>query len=619
MKLELAPPAPPSPAALALAALALVLAGQWMLALALVGGHSGLADDRPVLSGRHPLHLYHAQLGAATFRARSNTSCYDPAFQAGCPKTPVFDGACRPAELALLVCGNLEPAHAYKLALLLVCLLAPLVGAAAAWGTGAPPPGWVAAAGLSVVVWWSGPVEALLAAGYLDLLGVGLAGLLFVGVLPRYASNPGPLPWALLAASQLAGWYAQPVIWLGLFPVGLLYYAAVAPRHGLVWHLGQVAAFATGLVPNVWWLADWVRFWWLRQTTVDDLSAWPDWPAVLGLATDYADIPGPGLANWAVLGLGLLGLGCAWNSGKRLLVGVVVAAALLAVLFARLAQVWPALAAVSAGRAGTFAVAVFLVPAAHLASAVAAKLRRPAALSFAAGAAVVFAGFTGVGAPDPLEVGLHPDQSELVAALRHHTSAGARILWEDPEHLGGTWNWSALLPALTGRSFLGGLDPEAGVEHSFCQLRAGRLNGRRLTEWTAPERRAFAARYNVGWAVCRTPQAAAFFAADPGARVIGEYRDGAKLTLIEFDRPHSYVLRGRATVERAERDRLVLTDLVPDAEGNVVLSYHYQAGFRCVPESVGVGPDPDLDDPIPMTRLRLSGPASRAVVVWTKR
>src|SRR5438105_8326147 len=50
-----------------------------------------LADDRPVVGGRHPLHLYHGQLGAESWRAGRFGSCYDPAFQAGYPKTPVFD------------------------------------------------------------------------------------------------------------------------------------------------------------------------------------------------------------------------------------------------------------------------------------------------------------------------------------------------------------------------------------------------------------------------------------------------------------------------------------------------------------------------------------------------
>src|SRR5687767_10958960 len=77
-----------------------LLLAQAGLVLALFGpsrSWAAVADERPVTSGRHPLHLYHGLLGAQAFRDRRATTCYDPAFQAGYPKTPVFDGGCRPA------------------------------------------------------------------------------------------------------------------------------------------------------------------------------------------------------------------------------------------------------------------------------------------------------------------------------------------------------------------------------------------------------------------------------------------------------------------------------------------------------------------------------------------
>src|SRR5947209_20585209 len=62
-----------------------------------------LCDDQPVVSGRHALHFYHGMLGAQSLRERGRLSCYDPAFQAGYPKTPIFDSGSRPAELFLTV------------------------------------------------------------------------------------------------------------------------------------------------------------------------------------------------------------------------------------------------------------------------------------------------------------------------------------------------------------------------------------------------------------------------------------------------------------------------------------------------------------------------------------
>src|SRR5262249_48504647 len=89
-----------------LVAAAVGVVAQAGLALALFGPGrqwDAVTDDRPVLSGRHPLHQYHGSLGASAFRTSRSTTCYDPAFQAGYPKTPVFDGGSRPAELFALL------------------------------------------------------------------------------------------------------------------------------------------------------------------------------------------------------------------------------------------------------------------------------------------------------------------------------------------------------------------------------------------------------------------------------------------------------------------------------------------------------------------------------------
>src|SRR5262245_9345111 len=73
-----------------------------------------LLDDAPVMSGRHPLHLYHGHLGARSFLDNGRLTCYDPAFQAGYPKTPVFDSGSRPAELFLALAGGGYQPAAYK-------------------------------------------------------------------------------------------------------------------------------------------------------------------------------------------------------------------------------------------------------------------------------------------------------------------------------------------------------------------------------------------------------------------------------------------------------------------------------------------------------------------------
>ena len=111
-----------------LLAVAAVAVGQLGLALHLFGPApwAAVADARPLVGGRHPLHLYHGSLGATAFRERWAATSYDPQFQAGYPKTPVFDAGSRPAELFLSFAGGgLHPA-AYKRGLLAVCLLVPV-------------------------------------------------------------------------------------------------------------------------------------------------------------------------------------------------------------------------------------------------------------------------------------------------------------------------------------------------------------------------------------------------------------------------------------------------------------------------------------------------------------
>lgn len=612
-----------------LLAVALVTLGQAQLALHLFGSAGGVADARPLVGGRHPLHLYHGHLGAATFRDRSATTCYDPDFQAGYPKTPVFDGGCRPAELFLALAGGGCNPAAYKRGLFAVCALAPLAFVVAARGLGLSAAGSCLAGVLGCVVWWSPPARALLDAGHLDLLLAGLTALALVGALSRYAADPGPVSWVLLAAVVAAGWYAQPVVWLGLAPVGAAYYVVTAPRHGLAWHLGLIGAGVAGLAPNLWWLADWLNFWWLRKPSVDEIAPLPGLGALLGPA-DLAALPGPGLLGWALVAAGVGGLVGMARAGLRTEAGLVVAVAALAALVARLGATWPTLQAVAADRAAPFAVAALAVPAAWLLARAAERTAPGPLVGWAAAGLPLVLGWTpvtvGLGLNlDPLPRGLTPEQQQLVAALKQHTTPEARILFEEPDTARPGWNWTALLPVLTDRAYLGGLDPDAHVEHAFCGMRDGELNGRPFDEWTPYERSEFCRRYNVGWVVCRTPAAVGWWARDPTAKEVGRYRDGGEVVLFELKRPRSFVLndptvrveeRASATWERADRRKLVLTDVVPNGAGEVVLSLHYQPGMRVSPTVIHIDGDKDLFDPIPMVKLRMPGPVSRVTLTW---
>ena len=89
-----------------LVGLPLLLVFQVWLTLGLFGARADigvLVDERPLLSGRHPLHLYHGTLSAAR---GANHSCFDTTFYAGYPKTPVFDSDCRPAGWFVMLGGG---------------------------------------------------------------------------------------------------------------------------------------------------------------------------------------------------------------------------------------------------------------------------------------------------------------------------------------------------------------------------------------------------------------------------------------------------------------------------------------------------------------------------------
>lgn len=618
------------------AAVAVVFA-QAGLALALFGPArqwSAVTDDRPVLSGRHPLHLYHGALGAAAFRDHRTSTCYDPAFQAGYPKTPVFDGGSRPAELFALAGGRGYRPAAYKLGVFAFLLLIPVGFIAAARGAGLPAGPAVLTGCFGVLLGWCPAVRLMLEDGQLDLLGAGLAAAVFVPWLGRYAKYPGPESCLVLAGLALAGWYAHPLVWVGLLPVIFAFYLVFAPQHGPGWHLGLAGVASFGIVPNAWWLLDWAKYWWLRQPSAADHIPLPEWAAVLGGPADYATLcaglPGGPVVPLVALG----GLVLLWAGGHRAAAWLAFLTAALAVGAARLAAAWPRVPPDVPARVAPFVLAL-LTPAA--AFGVWEVMRRSRVANVGAGlcaAALVLVGWAdGPGAPlghalgvhtQPFVLGFSPDQKRLIDALREHTAPSARILWDDVEERPGG-NWSALLPVYTERAYLGGLDTDSEIEHGYCALRDHNLNGQPLSEWKDEELVAYCNWYNVGWVVCRSDQTAERWGActsgkgEKLAQPVARLTEGGRpVVLYKINRPHSFVLDGRAVWESADAKRVVLTDVHPNAYGEVHLSLHAFEGLRVYPSYVTIAPLPDRTgrDPVHHIRLRTPGPVPRITLVW---
>jgi hypothetical protein len=218
--------------------------------------------------------------------------------------------------------------------------------------------------------------------------------------------------------------------------------------------------------------------------------------------------------------------------------------------------------------------------------------------------------------PRSFSLNLPADGRALADALRQSATAEARVLWEDqagrPE-LG----WTVLLPSLVGSPFIGGLDADGVLEHSAIALRNGRLAGRPLPVWTDAELDGYCRRYNVGWVACASQAARDRFDRWPVAEALPSPTTADGWRVYALRRPKSYMLKGQARAFQADSRRVTMTDVVPE-DGVIVLSLHYQEGWRARPAWVRVEREPDPCDPIPLVRLRTNGPVGRVTLVWER-
>jgi hypothetical protein len=146
-----------------------------------------------------------------------------------------------------------------------------------------------------------------------------------------------------------------------------------------------------------------------------------------------------------------------------------------------------------------------------------------------------------------------------------------------------------------------------------------RLTGRELNEWSDPELAAFCGWYNVGWVVARSPGAIDRWGRLPMARPVARLGEGGRaVVLFALDRPRSFVLGGAATWEQADARRVVLTNVVPNADGEVLLSLHMVEGMRVFPSYIQAkeAKDPTGRDPTDHVRLAVPGPVPRVTLVW---
>jgi hypothetical protein len=599
---------------------AVLLVGQGWLTLRLftpVFSFDKLTNDEPVVSGRHPLHFYHGMLGVRTQRERDTSSCYDPAFQAGYPKTPVFDGGCRPSEFFQFIGG--DSISSYKIGLAFCCLFVPLAFVGMARGIDLSPAASCTAGLLGCAFWWSPSCRALIDAGDFDLLLGGLCALLHVCWLIRFDRTPGIDSWLVMTLFVALSWCMQPFLMVGFFPFLLLYYLWVATRQNLIWHLAIATTLLIAFGFNYIWLSDWGRNLWLYLpfggNQAAPAAAWPTiarhWTSLVPRDPIAIGIGGAGLVGLVVM--------LAVNRTAAWLLGL---GTLTFTLAAGAGKIWPVLSDFGTEKLLIVALWCLICPAAYVLMAVADHLGRasgwrPVALIWIVVALAALAWSIDLprqlSKPNGLEIGLNADRAAAVRTVVAKTTPEARILWEDRREDGH--GWTALLSVLTERPFLGGLDPEGRVEHMFARLHAGRLCGRPIKEWSDAQLFKFCERYNVGWVVCFEPASIERWRAVPFARPVAEIKDGSTGVMFALERKLSFFLKGRGTLVQADWQRIALADVEPE-NGEVILSIHYQANLRTAPAFVQPERELDVDDPIPLLRLRVHGPVARLTIVW---
>jgi hypothetical protein len=285
-----------------------------------------------------------------------------------------------------------------------------------------------------------------------------------------------------------------------------------------------LAGLAVAVAANAFWLFDWVGYWWIRVPAPANVPL----PRPTLRAFWQAPLWGAGIDKavaMLLLAAGLAGLVLLYRRGQRL------AARLLGLGLVGLTGL--ALAGVCSDALCRLGSCQLLLPALLFACVPAAvALARLNALLCAWGGSVACPGLVLVGAmalawlaapeaarqwaarlarPEPFQIGLGEQRSALVEAIRKGTTEEARILWEDLPADRDWPRWTALLPVLTGRAFVGGLDADAGIEHATSGLVDRRLAGRPVKDFRDEELADYCRRYNIGWVVCWSDEARQLF------------------------------------------------------------------------------------------------------------
>ncbi len=613
-------------------AAALIVWHGWLL-LALFGDEpwERLTNAQPIMSGAHPQHLYLASVGAKAIVAHGRTTVYDDRYQIGYPKTPIFDGA-RLGELFLVLGGGTYQPAFYKIGFVAVCMLVPIFLLVTCYSLGFGPVTTLLATLLGELVWWGQHGRSSVVTGDCELYLASLSALAHIGLLIAFHKSASVSSWIGLFITGAIGWFLQPLLFPIALPILLMYYLSVGTRHDfLTWHIAFWCVEVFAVVVNLPWLIDWVDSWWLRTplpSAVDMLehrtfeTIWeaPIWcgcenrslaAILLGSAVIGAIVLNHRreraaarlLSAGCVGSLALALLGVSWEPLGLLGTSILFAPALW------FGCVLAAYAWVSTGewlwQKGQTGRGLLILGVLGIAGSVGLLTDLPANLWVRAQPG------------EGLDIGLGADRKAIVDALIHHTTDDARILWEDRTRSRQASRWAALLPILTERSYIGGLDPDGFMEHSSISLMKKSLDSQPIATWTDEYIAEYCQCYNVRWIVAWSPEVIERLEKWSAAKKLEALTDVETGWLFVIDRTPSFALKGSADFLGCDGRNIFLGNVVPK-NGEVVISLHYQAGMRASLPRVQIERAEWGQDRIGFIRLRLAERAAGVTVTWER-
>jgi hypothetical protein len=604
-----------------------------------VGFPLGFNENRPLpfTQHDHPFHYYYSQLTADFFARRGAFWGYDPNFMAGYAKTLIFPTGCTLSELVAVVFGK-DSVRAYRVFVAACAFLPPVfLGFAARVLAGR----WSAAMlafGLSVVWVWCGWPWAYVRWGMGPFVLSITASVLTGSLLASWLDEPKPrtlVAGGVLAALATIAHPCSPVIL-----VLMLWPAYVAQARELGWRR-HVAAWAVPAIALLLWSPWWVPAWRLRDTFGSTETGFVN-VNIGGRLIELATAGVQFREESALLVAGVAAAVSFWGIGRARFCALVLGAAQLFVLTyfgSAIAWIWK----LQPGRytqplyaALVVIVAVGWIRLMHRLHEQPWRRRDWAALiltSICSLAGVVLVapklvGYLSYGSRPRLDAKLPPQIRDLVAFLRTRADASGRVLFEDHGDLDLGFidpfsgaNPSALLPLLAPAQYVGGPYLKTHLKTNFTQVGDGNFFGRDLAKQSVDRTtfEQYAELYNIRWVVLRSspvteqeligrgaPKDLATYwsaplwrLAEANPELFHPRATFGYIRVYELSRKPNWAVIGRADVAAAP-DVLTVSAAEPDADGRLVLSYHWISTLR---STVPLRPVFLADDPAPFIEV----------------